>query len=62
MIFDILLLVDRGEEISPVAIDFGVFVHAHVGDAAAAAVAERQIVRGIEQPSVIYYMRGAAEG
>lgn len=34
MIFDILLLVDRDEENSPVAIDFGVFVHAHVGDAA----------------------------
>ena len=61
MIFDIFLLIDRGEEHAPVAVYFGVFVRSHVGDTAAAAVKKRQIVRGIEQPFIIYYMRVAAE-
>lgn len=46
MIFDIFLLIDRGEEHAPVAVYFGVFVRSHVGDTAAAAVKKRQIVRG----------------
>ena len=61
MIFDIFLLIDRGEEHAPVSVYFGVFVRSHVGNTAAAAVKKRQIVRGIEQPCIIYYMRVAAE-
>ena len=61
MIFDISLLVDRGEQHPAVAVDFGVFAHAHIGNAAAAAVNKRQILGGIEQPSISQYMRVAAE-
>ena len=51
MIFDIFLLIDRGEEHAPVAVYFGVFVRSHVGNTSRKKASDRPWDR-----TALYYL------